>query len=72
MGFKVSVGDKTYNIKIPKFLRAKASDTPVSAGHAAKAKADRKNELDRIDRELSNAGKSQMETEIFDNDYTDN
>lgn len=73
-GYTVSVGGKKYTIKLPKFLSRKEetkTSVPVSIGHGVKAKKDRYNELDRIDKELSNVGKSDMEKEVFDNDYTD-
>jgi hypothetical protein len=72
--YSVTVGGKTYKISLPKFLSGDKQTShkavPVSIGHGVKAKTDRKNELDRIDRELSDVGKSDMEKEVFDGDYT--
>jgi hypothetical protein len=70
-GYTISVGGKTYKLKLPKFMRSKNTDAPVSVGHAVKAKTDRRNQLDEMDRQLREVGRSATEKEIFDNDYTD-
>ena len=69
--FSVTAKGKTYKIRIPKFLQSSKDDAPLSVGHATKAKRDRKSQLEEVDRELSDVGKSEMEKQVFDNDYTD-
>jgi hypothetical protein len=72
--YSVTVGGKKYSIKLPSFLsgdkKTSKKAVPVNIKHAVKAKKDRYNELDRIDKELSNVGKSEMEKEVFGDDYT--
>lgn len=74
-GYTIKVGGKSYTIPVPSFLSGKKDDlktsTPVSIGHGVQAKRDRKNQLDEIDRQLKEVGRSNTEKEIFDNDYTD-
>lgn len=72
-GYTISVGGKKYTINLPKFLGGKKDGedaTPVSIGHAVRAKRDRKNQLDEINRQLEEVGQSDMEKEVFESDYT--
>lgn len=68
--YTVKVGGKTYSIALPKFLsgdkKSTTEHTPVSIGHGVKAKTNRKNQLDEIERQLNDVGKSDMEKEVFD------
>jgi hypothetical protein len=67
--YTIKVGDKSYSIPVPKFLsgdKETKTSAPVSIGHAVEAKTNRKNQLDEIERQLNDVGKSDMEKEVFD------
>lgn len=70
--FSVTAKGKTYKIRLPKFMQSGKKDAPVSVGHAIKSKEDRKSQFEAVEKELNSVGKSEMEKQIFDNDYTDN
>ena len=66
--YSIRIGDKVVNIPLPSFLggRAKSNDVPVSIGHGIDLKVQRKNQLDELERQLENVGKSEMERKVFD------
>jgi hypothetical protein len=69
--YSITVGGKTYSITIPSFLGGGQStvnkdNAPFSAKRAADDIKGRRNQLDELDRQLKDVGKTEMEKEVFD------
>jgi hypothetical protein len=74
-GYSVTVGGKTYKITVPKFLqRLTTPDVERTPGLARSKNAPSRefknvaeaNQLEQLDNEMKNVGRTEMEREIFD------
>lgn len=70
-GYTITVGGKKFTIKLPSILSGGKALTkenaPFSMKRALQDKQRHLNELDALDQQMKDVGRSEIEKEIFDN-----